>query len=54
MLYPTPVTFAWSPFGSLCVTENRFPTNRKSFIGGANTFRKYFEHSAVDYNKVIN
>jgi len=45
MLYPAPAAFSWNPLGSICITENKYPASKKSFIGEANAIRKYFEVS---------
>lgn len=33
ILYPAPVTFSWNPLGSICITENRFPSMRRALVG---------------------
>jgi hypothetical protein len=33
MLYPSPASFAWNPLGTICITENKYPLHRKTFIG---------------------
>lgn len=48
MLYPSPASFAWNPLGTICITENKYPLHRKTFIGEPNSLRKYFESSRHD------
>jgi hypothetical protein len=42
MPYPAPACFSWNPLGSICITENKYPINKKPFIGDANHLRRHF------------
>lgn len=39
MLYHAPVSFAWSPKGTFCVSENKIPEHKNSFIGNPLSFK---------------
>lgn len=50
MLYPAPAAFAWNPLGSICITENKYPIHKKTFQGGPNILKRYFENNRQDLN----
>ena len=45
ILYPSPANIAWNPLGYICITENKYPSNKKSFFAEPNTLRRYFENN---------
>ena len=48
MLYPAPAAVAWSPLGRLCITENKYPVSKKSFIGEPQVIRRYLDSHRIE------
>ena len=49
----TTAAVAWSPLGRLCITENKYPVSKKSFIGEPQVIRKLCANPALRLDDIL-
>lgn len=48
ILYPAPAACCWNPLGGICITENRYPSNRRPFIGDSAALNRSLDSTKIN------